>query len=132
VEWLSRKPHGYSRPRDGAREPTPQHAWNQKMIVLMNEHSYSNGEIFPSEMRARGLAKLVGMPTPGYVIWTESLRLVDGTGARLPMTGAFRLDGSNMENTGEQPDVRVPLSPEDWLSDRDPQLDKAIEMLMAK
>ena len=35
-----------------------------------------------------------------------------------------------MENQGEQPDVRLWLTPEDWLSQRDPQLDKAIEMLL--
>ncbi|MBI5383860.1 MAG: PD40 domain-containing protein [Verrucomicrobia bacterium] len=132
IEWLSRKPHGYTRPRDGAKEPTPFRAWDRKIIVLMNEHSYSNGEIFPCEVRTRGLGQLVGMPTPGYVIWTDSLRLVDGTNARLPLSGAFRLDGTNMENIGEQPDVRVPLTAEDWLAERDPQLDKAIEMLMTK
>ena len=67
--------------------------------------------------------------TPGYVIWTFPLKLVDGTNARMPMTGVYRLDGSTMENIGEQPDVLVRLSPEDWLSDRDPQLDKAISIL---
>jgi len=66
------------------------------------------------------------------VIWTENFKLVDGTNARLPMTGAFRLDGTNMENNGEQPDVPVPLSPEDWLAERDPQLDKAIDLLLEK
>lgn len=130
IDWLSRKPHGYTRPRDGKPEPTPFRAWNHPITVLMNEHSYSNGEIFPYEARVRGLAKLVGMPTPGYVIWTEMLKLIDGTNARLPMIGAFRLDGTNMENIGEQPDFRVALSPEDWLSERDPQLDKAIELLL--
>ena len=30
---------------------------------------------------------------------------------------------------GEVPDVQVELTPEDWLAERDPQLDKAIEML---
>ena len=99
------------------------------MIVLMNEHSYSNSEIFPYEMRARGLARLVGMPTPGYVIWTSDFKLLDGTGARLPQAGAYRLDGTCMENLGERPDVTVRLSPEDWVADRDPQLDKAIELL---
>jgi tricorn protease len=95
----------------------------------MNEHSYSNGEMFPSAMRTRHLARLVGMPTPGYVIWTSDLRLVDGTGARMPQSGVFRLDGSNLENGGERPDYRIPLSPEDWLAERDPQLDQAIELL---
>ncbi|MBI3721635.1 MAG: hypothetical protein HY248_03700 [Fimbriimonas ginsengisoli] len=70
------------------------------------------------------------MPTPGYVIWTTELRLVDGTRARMPLSGVFRMDGSNMEDQGEKPDVQVWLTPEDWLADRDPQLDKAIEMLL--
>lgn len=132
IDWLERKPHGYFRPRDGQPEPAPARAWNKPMVVLMNEHSYSNGEMFPDAMRTRGLAKLVGMPTPGYVIWTSSMRLVDGTGARMPQSGVFRLDGSPQENQGEQPDYLVPLPPGDWLNDRDPQLDKAIELLLPK
>jgi len=130
IDWIERKPHGYFRPRDAKPEAAPAHAWEKRCVVLMNEHSYSNGEMFPSAMRTRGLAKLVGMPTPGYVIWTSDMRLVDGTGARMPGSGVFRLDGTNMENRGEQPDVRVPMSPEDWLAGRDPQLDKAIEILL--
>jgi len=129
IEWLDRKPHGYVRPRDTRPETTPYHAWEKKIVVVMNEHSYSNAEIFPAAMRARGLAKLVGMPTPGYVIWTDGLKLVDGTSARMPQSGAFRLDGTNEENIGEQPDVLVPMLPDDWLAERDPQLEKAIELL---
>jgi Tol biopolymer transport system component/C-terminal processing protease CtpA/Prc len=129
IDWIERKPHGYFRPRDAKPDTAPYHAWEKRCIVLMNEHSYSNGEMFPNAMRTRGLAQLVGMPTPGYVIWTSEMRLVDGTGARMPGSGVFRLDGTNMENNGEQPDVRVPMSPEDWLANRDPQLDKAIELL---
>ncbi len=131
VEWLQRKPHGWVRPRDGVREPVPFHAWDRKLVVLQNEHSYSNAEIFPNAMRARGLAQLIGRATPGYVIWTDSLSLVDGTKARMPMTGAYRLDGTPMENIGEQPDIEVALSPDDYLNDRDPQLDKAIEVLVS-
>lgn len=129
VEWLQRKPHGFVRPRDGVKEPVPFHAWDRKMVVLQNEHSYSNAEIFPNAMRARGLARLVGRPTPGYVIWTSSLSLVDGTNARMPMTGHYRLDGTPIENNGEVPDIDVSLTPDDWVNERDPQLDKAIEVL---
>jgi Tol biopolymer transport system component/C-terminal processing protease CtpA/Prc len=132
IDWLERKPHGYVRPRDSKPEPTPYHAWDKNIVVVMNEHSYSNAEIFPSAMRARGLARLVGMPTPGYVIWTDSLKLVDGTSARMPQSGSYRLDGTNEENLGEQPDIQIPLTPEDWLAERDPQLDKAIELLTNK
>jgi tricorn protease len=129
IDWLERKPHGYIRPRDAEKESTPYHAWDKKIVVLMNEHSYSNAEIFPNAIRARGLGKLIGAPTPGYVIWTDGLRLVDGTSARMPQTGSYRLDGTNQENLGEAPDIEVKLTPEDWLAERDPQLDKAIEVL---
>ncbi len=132
IDWLERKQHSWFRPRDGAPEPGPSRAWDKPVIVLMNEHSYSNGEMFPNAMRNRALGQLVGMPTPGYVIWTTSMRLVDGTNARMPQSGVYRLDGTPMENLGEVPDVRVPMSPDDWLNDRDPQLDKAIELLTKK
>lgn len=130
INWLERKPHGYYRPRDGLTELAPGRAWTVPTIVLMNQHSFSNAEMFPYAMRARGIAKLVGMPTPGYVIWTWGLPLLDGTSGRLPGSGVYRLDGSPMENLGEKPDVLVPLTAEDYLAQRDPQLDKAIEMLM--
>jgi tricorn protease len=132
IDWLERRPYGYVRPRDGSKEPSPYRAWEKPIAVLINEHSYSNGEIFPCALRARGLARLVGTPTPGYVIWTYAFKLVDGTGARMPETGFYRLDGTPQENNGEKPDIEARLSPDDWLSDRDPQLDKAIELLTAK
>jgi Periplasmic protease len=129
VDWLERKPYAFYVPRDGLPAVGPPNALDMPMVVLMNERSLSNGEMFPYAMRARKLATLIGWETPGYVIWTWGLGLVDGTGARMPQQGAYRIDGSNMENNGEKPDIAVWLSPEDWLADRDPQLDKALEML---
>jgi Tol biopolymer transport system component/C-terminal processing protease CtpA/Prc len=130
IDWLERKPHGIYKSRDREPEIAPNRAWNKPIIVLMNEHSYSNGEMFPYAMRQRGLAKIVGMPTPGYVIWTSSFSLTDGSKARIPGRGVFRMDKTNMENNGEKPDVKIWMTPEEWLSGKDPQLDKAIEMLL--
>ena len=81
-------------------------------------------------MKARGLATLVGQPTPGYVIYTYGLRLVDGTSARMPSTGSFRLDGTPMENNGQRPDYDVAWTADEYLAGKDPQLDKAIEVLL--
>jgi Tol biopolymer transport system component/C-terminal processing protease CtpA/Prc len=130
INWLGIKPYGSYVPRDGFPDPAPDRGWKKPIVVLMNEQSMSNAEMFPYGMRAAGLAKLVGMPTPGYVIWTTGLGLVDGTSARMPLSGVYRLDGSPMEDQGEEPDVRVPMSQEDWVAERDPQLSKAIEILM--
>ena len=37
-----------------------------------------------------------------------------------------------MENNGEKPDVRVWITPDEWLAGKDPQLDKALELLQPK
>ncbi|MDF2440711.1 MAG: tricorn protease [Abditibacteriota bacterium] len=132
INWLGTKPYGTYLPRDGYPEPAPGRGWRKPIVVLMNEHSMSNAEMFPYGMRAHGMAKLVGQTTPGYVIWTSDLRLVDGTRARMPGSGVFRADGSPMENVGEKPDIAVALSTEDWLTERDPQLETAIVQLMNK
>ena len=47
----------------------------------------------------------------------------------MPMSASYRLDSTPQENRGEPPDFNVALSPEDWLENRDPQLDKAIALL---
>ena len=115
IDWLERKPHGIYKSRDREPEIAPSRAWQKPVVVLMNEHSYSNGEMFPYAMRQRKLAQLVGMPTPGYVIWTSTFSLTDGTKARIPGRGVFRMDGTNMENQGEKPDVQIWVTPEEWL-----------------
>jgi tricorn protease len=130
VSWLITKPYATFLYRDGYADPGPSRSWDKPIVVLMNENSFSNAEMFPYDMRATGLAKIVGMPTPGYVIWTFGPpALVDGTNYRMPRGGVYRKDGSPMENLGEKPDIKVPLTWEDYLSSRDPQLEKAIELL---
>ncbi|MEN6521576.1 MAG: S41 family peptidase [Armatimonadota bacterium] len=130
IDWLERKPYGFRCSRDSKPTEIPKRAWELPIVVLINEKSKSNAEMFPYAMRERGLAKLVGMPTPGYVISTLDLPLVDGTSARMPMMGVYRLDGTPQENIGEKPDFTVPLTDEDWLAGRDPQVDKAIQVLI--
>jgi tricorn protease len=133
ISWLGLKPYSQFVPRDGEPISGPPtfagRTWDKPIVVLMAESSFSNAEMFPYGMRATGLAKLVGMATPGYVIWTSGLPLVDGTSARMPGSGTYRKDGSPLENKGEEPDYKVPLSVEDYFAGRDPQLEKAIEVL---
>jgi C-terminal processing protease CtpA/Prc len=133
IDVLERKSHGFYQYRDASVEPAPNtDIWDKPIVVLHNEGSFSNAEMFPYAMKARGLALLIGMPTPGYVIWTWGGRLVDGTGIRMPMGGVYRLDGTPMENLGQQPDIRVPWPNEDYMADRDPQLDRAVAELLKR
>lgn len=130
IDWLERTQYGYYRPRDWQPYSWPSGAIALPLAVLMNERSFSNAEMFPYSVRAKKLGTLIGWQTPGYVIATWELRLVDGTGARMPQIGVYRKDGSNLENNGEMPDIAVWMSPEDWVQQRDPQLDKALEVLL--
>ncbi|RYG25293.1 PDZ domain-containing protein [bacterium] len=130
IDVLERQPNAYYQLRDEAPMLGPGQALAVPIAVLMGETSYSNAEMFPAAMKARKLATLVGMPTPGYVIYTGGLRLVDGTNARMPGTGAFTLEGENLEDNGRQPDVKVDITPEQYLRGEDPQLDAAIDVLI--
>ena len=64
------------------------------------------------------------------VIGTRDITLSDGTSWRLPSTGFFNVDGTNQEHNGCMPDISVDISPADLLAGRDPQMDKAIEVLL--
>ncbi len=132
IDILERIPHSYYQNRDEAATLAPSQSWNLPTVVMCAETSFSNAEMFPYAMKSRRLATLVGRPTPGYVIWTYGIRLVDGTGARMPTSGVYRLDGSPLEDNGQVPDFDVEITPEQYFSGIDPQLDKSIEVLMSK
>jgi tricorn protease len=130
VDILSRKPYAYMQFRNGQKVGQPVVAWNRPIVVLINERSYSDAEVFPHAMKTLGLATIIGVATPGAVIGTRDIRLSDGTSWRLPGSGFFNIDGTNQEHNGCKPDITVEISPEDYLAGRDPQLDKAVEVLL--
>ncbi|AIE88139.1 TolB protein precursor [Fimbriimonas ginsengisoli Gsoil 348] len=132
IDVLERQPNSYYQVRDEPLQLGPGQALGVPMVVMMAESSYSNAEMFPAAMKSRKLATLVGRPTPGYVIYTGGGRLVDGTSIRLPGTGAYRLDGTPLEDNGVIPDYDVQITPEEYFAGKDPQLDKAIEVLMSQ
>ena len=130
LEALARRVYGYTQPRDGQRLTQPVRQWNRPIVLLINQDSYSDAEIFPAGFRSLKLGKIVGVPTPGYVIGTYSGRLVDGTVFRLPSWGYFTADGKNMENLGIPPDIYVENTPDDLAAGRDRQLESAVQALL--
>jgi len=112
--------------------PQPQLYWDKPVVVLINERSFSDAEVFPYIFQEMKVGKVVGMPTPGGVIGTNDITLSDGTVFRIPRTGYFGMDGTNLEGYGVKPDYLVELTPEDRIKERDPQLDKAIEVVEAE
>ena len=129
---LSGRQYQYTMGRDaGFRQPRPANFYGP-MVVMQNERSGSNAEMFPAGFRALGLGKVIGVPTAAAVIGTGSYTLLDGSTIRTPGTGVWTVDGENMENWGVPPDVYVDNLPGDFLKGRDAQLEKAVEVLRAE
>ena len=108
------------------------YAWSKPIVVLANEHSFSNAEIFTHAIKNAGRGRVVGEETYGGVISTGSFRLIDGTYVRRPFRGWRLPDGTDMENNGAVPDIRVERSPADEASGEDRQLQTAIDDLVSQ
>jgi tricorn protease len=103
--------------------------WTRPLVLLINNRSYSDAEIFPNAFRTLGLGKLVGQPTGGYVIGTSAIRLIDGSLFRVPRLGVYTAKGINMEKEGVAPDVLVEPQPDQLAKGIDVQLDRAVDVL---
>ncbi len=126
---LAGRQYQYTMGRDaGFQQPRPQNFYGP-MVVMQNERSASDAEMFPAGFKALGLGKVVGVPTMGAVIGTGSYTLLDGSTIRTPGSGVWTATGENMENYGVPPDVYVDNTPNDFLKGRDAQIEKAVEVL---
>lgn len=103
--------------------------WAKPIVVLCDEGTFSNGEIFSHAIKTLKRGKLVGRETGGGVIATSNRALLDMGTFRDAQKGWFLLDGTDMEHHGAKPDFEVDITPADVDAGRDPQLDKAIEVL---
>ena len=109
----------------------PSRRWNKPSIMLTCEANYSNAHGTPWVYSHRKLGKLVGMPVPGTmtsVSW-ETLQdpsLIFG----IPVIGYRLPDGSYLENSQLEPDIKVTNSPETIVKGEDTQLKTAVEELL--
>ncbi len=124
--------HALTVPRDGG-EGYPHDRlifarWDKPIVVLCNENSYSNAEIFSWAIRTLKRGPVVGKQTYGAVISTGGTGLQDGSFVRLPFRGWYVNDGThtNMEGHGCPPDYAVENLPQDFRAGLDRQLEKAV------
>jgi carboxyl-terminal processing protease len=100
------------------------------LVVLVNEGSASASEIVAGAIQDRERAELVGVTTFGKGSVQIPSVLKDDQGAvRITIARWLTPNGRTIHEVGLQPDVEVQISDEDRANDRDPQLEKAIELL---
>ena len=117
-------------PTAPARSVLGQRALELPTILVTNQHSLSDAEDFTEGYRSLKLGTVVGEPTSGWIIYTGSQTLVDGSTMRMPGTRITTQDGTNMELNPRPVDIPVTRPIGESLAGKDSQLDTAVRELL--
>jgi tricorn protease len=118
--------------RYGADLPTPQGAIFGPKVMLIDETAGSGGDLLPWMFRKFGLGKLIGRRTWGGLVGILGFpELLDGGFVTAPNLAFWtEEEGFGVENVGVPPDIEVEQTPREVMAGRDPQLEKAIEVIL--
>jgi C-terminal processing protease CtpA/Prc len=115
-----------------ARPALGQRALGLPTVLVTDQNSLSDAEDFTEGYRELKLGKVVGEPTAGWIIYTNSRSLIDGSVIRVPGVRVQTGDGQPMEMHPRPVDVFVERLPGEIESGHDTQLDRAIQELVAQ
>ncbi len=136
LDVLSRRPYLTMTQRGGppapARTELGQRSLELPTILVVNQHSLSDAEDFTEGYRALKLGKVVGEPTAGWIVYTGTMQLIDGSSMRMPGTLITGADGKRMENNPRPVDVPVSRPIGESYTGKDSQLDAAVRELLAQ
>lgn len=136
IDVFTRRNYFTMRSRGGLPMPSRfqlgQRALLTPTVLVTNQHTLSDGEDFTEGYRALELGPVVGEPTAGWIIYTGSVGLVDGTSIRMPRTEIRGSDGEVMERNPRPVDVEVEAPAGEWYAGTDIQLDAAVAALLER
>lgn len=114
--------------------PYPTNAFHGHLVCVTNEYAASDGDIFTYYFKHYKLGPVIGMRTWGGVRGIRGyIPLIDGGYVTRPEFAFYDLDSRWLiENRGVAPDIEVDNPPDQVMRGRDPQLEKAIEVVMQK
>jgi tricorn protease len=132
IEYLKRPLMSLVATRDGADESQPQGAIFGPKVMIINEFAGSGGDAMPWYFHRAGVGKLIGKRTWGGLVGRANApELMDGGFATAPSAGVWNPNGEwEVENRGITPDIEVDMDPELVRAGHDPQLEKAVQVVM--
>mgnify|MGYP001076775898 CR=1 FL=1 len=117
--------------RYGADLKTPSASIQGPKVMLIDETAGSGGDLLPWMFRKLKLGKLIGKRTWGGLVGMLGFPvLMDGGYITAPNLAIWTEGGWVVENVGVPPDIEVEQWPADVIRSKDPQLEKAIEVIM--
>jgi tricorn protease len=132
AEILNRKPLSAAANRVGSDLVQPQGIFGPKVMII-NERAGSGGDAMPWYFKRAGVGKLIGTRTWGGLVgMAGGPTLMDGGFVGAPSSGIYNpLSGEwEVENIGVPPDIEVEQDPALVRKGRDPQLEKAVEVVL--
>ncbi|MGH9764057.1 MAG: PDZ domain-containing protein, partial [Blastocatellia bacterium] len=132
INYLQRKLWNYWYTPNGEVMTEPGVGIFGPKAMLINQYAGSGGDLIPWFFHHVGLGPLIGERTwGGEVGITGYPTLIDGGSVTAPSLAFFTTEGHwGIENEGVAPDIEVEMDPKAWREGRDPQLEKAVQVLL--
>jgi tricorn protease len=134
IELLNRPILAYWAVRDGTSWQWPPVAHRGPQVMLINGWSGSGGDAFPTYFKQAGIGPLIGTRTWGGLIGLSGYPpLIDGASIQCPSFAFYETDGTwGVEGHGVDPDIEVIDDPALMQDGADPQLERAIALMLAE
>ena len=133
LDYLRRTLMNYRTTRDGEDMTTPVSLIRGPKAMIINEYAGSGGDAMPWHFRQAHIGTLVGKRTWGGLVgfFGPGESLMDGGVVTAPSRGFWTPNNAwKVENHGVAPDVEVEFDPQAVREGHDPQLEKAVQLLL--
>jgi tricorn protease len=132
IDVLQKKLISYWTMRYGADMKTPSGSIQGPKVMIADENAGSGGDLLPWMWRRFQVGPIVGKRTWGGLVGVLGFpELMDGGFITAPNLAFWDAEkGWGVENEGVPPDVEVEQTPADVIAGRDPQLERAIAIVM--
>ena len=132
VDYLNRPIRSRVVTREGADWSSPSGSIYGPKVMVTNEMSGSGGDALPWYFRKTGIGPLIGKRTWGGLVGIGGYpELIDGGEVTAPRFAIYGLEGQwEVENHGIAPDIEVEQDPALMRQGHDPQLERAVQVVM--
>jgi carboxyl-terminal processing protease len=102
--------------------------FHRRVVLMVNEHTASAGEMVSAFAEENNLAVIVGTKTPGRLLSGSAFKVGHGYILGLPVAAYLTWQGRMLENNGIVPKFQADLSRDALKEGRDTQLETAVEI----